>query len=50
MAGSGNFGWAVAEEKKTAEQQALAMCKAKLPPDWDDKCKVVNSGCDGSAN
>src|ERR1700674_1170466 len=30
--GTPGVGWAVAADKKTAQQRALAMCKAKSPP------------------
>jgi len=48
-AGTPGVGWAVAADKKTAEQQALAMCQAKSPPARRAACKVMTSGCDGSA-
>jgi Domain of unknown function (DUF4189) len=47
--GTPGVGWAVATDKKTAEQQALAMCQAKSPPARRAACKVMTSGCDGSA-
>lgn len=47
--GTPGVGWAVAADKKTAEQQALAMCQAKSPPARRAACKVMTSGCDGSA-
>jgi hypothetical protein len=39
----------VAADKKTAEQQALAMCQTKSPPARRAACKVMTSGCDGAA-
>ena len=48
-AGTPGVGWAVAADKKTAEQQALAMCQAKSPPARRAACKVMTSGCDGAA-
>ena len=48
-AGTPGVGWAVSADKKTAEQQALAMCRAKSPPARRAACKVMTSGCDGSA-
>ena len=47
--GTPGVGWAVAPDKKTAEQQAFAMCQAKSPPARRAACKVMTSGCDGSA-
>jgi Domain of unknown function (DUF4189) len=47
--GTPGVGWAVATDKKTAEQQALAMCQAKSPPARRAACKVMTVGCDGSA-
>jgi hypothetical protein len=47
--GTPGVGWAVAADKKTAQQRALAMCKAKSPPARRAACKVITSGCDGSA-
>jgi hypothetical protein len=48
-AGTPGVGWAVAPDKKTAEQQALAACQATSPPARRAACKVMTSGCDGSA-
>jgi len=48
-AGTPGVGWAVAADKKTAEQQALAMCQTKSPPARRAACKVMTSGCDGAA-
>jgi hypothetical protein len=47
--GTPGVGWAVAADKKTAEQQALARCQATSPPARRASCKVMTSGCDGSA-
>jgi hypothetical protein len=47
--GTPGVGWAVAEDKKTAEQQALAMCQAKSPPARRAACKVLIADCDGAA-
>ena len=47
--GTPGVGWAVAADKKNAEQQAFAMCQAKSPPARRAACKVMTSGCDGSA-
>jgi S1-C subfamily serine protease len=47
--GTPGVGWAVAADKPTAEQKALAMCQAKSPPARRAACKVMTSGCDGSA-
>ena len=47
--GTPGVGWAVAADKKTAEQQALAMCQAKSPPARRAACKVMTAGCDGAA-
>jgi hypothetical protein len=47
--GTPGVGWAVAADKKTAEQQALAMCQTKSPPARRAACKVMTSGCDGAA-
>jgi Domain of unknown function (DUF4189) len=48
-AGTPGVGWAVAPDKDTAEQQALAMCQTKSPPARRTACKVMTSGCDGAA-
>jgi hypothetical protein len=48
-AGTPGVGWAVAADKDTAEQQALAMCQTKSPPARRAACKVMTSGCDGAA-
>ncbi len=48
-AGTPGVGWAVSADKKTAEQQALAMCPTKSPPARRAACKVMTSGCDGAA-
>jgi hypothetical protein len=47
--GTPGVGWAVAADKKTAEQQALAMCQTKSPPNRRAACQVMTSVCDGSA-
>src|SRR5260370_27019139 len=47
-AGTPGVGWAVAADKKTAEQQALAMCQTKSPPARPARCQGMTSLCDGA--
>jgi Domain of unknown function (DUF4189) len=46
-AGTPGVGWAVAEDKMTAESEALARCAATAGEGRRDACKVSNSNCDG---
>lgn len=43
------FGWAVANSKKAAEEQAMTMCAATDRQGNSKLCKVTLGGCDGSA-
>jgi hypothetical protein len=47
--GTPGVGWAVADDKDTAKQDALTMCQMKSPPARQAACKVIDSACDGSA-
>ena len=48
--GTPGFGWAVANDKHTAEAQALANCQATAGPGRAATCRLHSSKCDGSAN
>jgi uncharacterized protein DUF4189 len=43
------FGWAVADDQRGAEQQALANCEKTAGPKRRAACIVVKTGCDGTA-
>jgi hypothetical protein len=46
-AGTPGVGWSVAENKITAESEAMAKCAATAGDGRRDACKVSNSNCDG---
>jgi hypothetical protein len=48
-AGTPGWGWAVADTKSGAEDQALAMCRASAGADRAPYCVVSQSACDGTA-
>lgn len=45
--GTPGVGWSVAENKLTAESEALARCAATAGAGRREACKVSNSNCDG---
>ncbi len=47
--GTPGVGWAVADDLRSAESQALAKCEATAGPGRRAACAVDHSGCDGSA-
>jgi hypothetical protein len=47
--GTPGFGWAVANDQRGAEKQALENCENTAGPGRRAACKVVRSECDGSA-
>ncbi len=46
-AGTPGVGWSVAENKITAESEAMAKCAATAGDGRREACKVSNSNCDG---
>ena len=48
-AGTPGVGWAIADDKRTAEHNALKKCEATAGPGRAAACVVDHSGCDGSA-
>jgi hypothetical protein len=48
-AGTPGVGWAIANDKRTAEHDALIKCEATAGPGRAAACVVDHSGCDGSA-
>jgi hypothetical protein len=49
QAGTPGVGWAVADDKRAAEHDALMKCEATAGPGRAAACVVDHSGCDGSA-
>jgi hypothetical protein len=47
--GTPGFGWAVEDDLKGAERQALANCEKTAGPGRRAACVVVKSSCDGTA-
>jgi hypothetical protein len=47
--GTPGFGWAVEDDQRGAEQQALANCEKTAGPKRRAACIVVKTGCDGTA-
>jgi hypothetical protein len=47
--GTPGFGWAVADDHRGAEQQALANCEKTAGPKRRAACIIVKTGCDGTA-
>jgi hypothetical protein len=47
--GTPGFGWAVEDDLKGAERQALGNCEKTAGPGRRAACVVVKSACDGSA-
>jgi hypothetical protein len=47
--GTPGFGWAVADTTHDAEKEALGNCENTAGPGRRAACKVVKSGCDGTA-
>jgi Domain of unknown function (DUF4189) len=50
QAGTPGVGWAVANDKLSAERQALNKCMDTAGPGRRAACVVDHSGCDGNAN
>ncbi len=48
--GTPGVGWAVANDKRTAEAQALAACEKTAGPGRAAACVVDHSACDGTGN
>jgi hypothetical protein len=48
-AGTPGVGWAIADDKRTAEHNALMKCEATAGPGRAAACVVDHSGCDGNA-
>jgi len=47
--GTPGVGWALADDKRSAEHNALKKCEATAGPGRAAACVVDHSGCDGSA-
>ncbi len=47
--GTPGFGWAVDDDQRGAEQQALANCEKTAGPKRRAACIIVKAGCDGTA-
>jgi len=47
--GTPGFGWAVADDQRGAEKQALANCEKTAGPKRRAACVIVKTGCDGKA-
>lgn len=48
-AGTPGWGWAIANTKNDANDQALSMCRQSAGPDRAPYCVVTQSSCDGAA-
>ena len=48
-AGTPGVGWAIANDLRAAEAQALTKCEATAGPGRRAACRVDHSGCDGTA-
>jgi hypothetical protein len=49
-AGTPGVGWSVADDKQSAETQALKRCEATAGPGRAAACELSHSDCDGKAN
>ena len=49
LAGTPGVGWAVADDRRAAEKQALSQCEKTAGPGRAAACVVDHSGCDGTA-
>ncbi len=49
VAGTPGVGWAIANNLRTAEAQALTKCEATAGPGRRAACRVDHSSCDGTA-
>jgi hypothetical protein len=47
--GTPGFGWAVEDDQRGAEKQALANCEKTAGPKRRAACIIVKTGCDGTA-
>ena len=49
-AGTPGVGWAIADDKPTAQSQALANCKVTAGVEREQYCAIAESNCDGQKN
>ena len=47
---SPGMGWAVANDRNSAERQAIDACRATAPADRQQFCKVDDTACDGDTS
>jgi Domain of unknown function (DUF4189) len=48
--GTPGVGWGIADDRRSAEAEALAKCEETAGPGRRAACKVDGGGCDGTAN